>query len=96
MTFEDYQELMQAVVARQGYAGFHPSLYLVGDEDPFRIHDCPLSEDGEEQISKDFAAGLLEDGQTAYLAYRAGERTVEVCLIEDFQLTDKMRIRVAS
>ncbi|MBK1834723.1 hypothetical protein [Roseibacillus ishigakijimensis] len=94
MSYEDYQELMQAVVARQGYEGFHPSLYLVATEDPFRILDCPLSPEGEGEKAKAFAAELLAEGATAYLAYRAGERKVEVCLIEDFQLTEKVILRV--
>lgn len=95
MTFADYLELMQAVVARQGYEGFYPSLYLVGNEDPFQVHDCSLDEEGEQKIAKEFAASLLKESQRGYLAYRAGQRKVEVCLIEDFKITKIMVVQVA-
>ena len=94
MKFADYIEIIKDAVAHGGYDYFHRSLCEPSHGAKLHVLDGGLLPDGDERIAKEWAANFAEKGKVLYLAYRAGERRVDVCEITDHNMTDKVHIVV--
>jgi hypothetical protein len=94
MTFGEYVEIIKQSISTEGYAQFHPSLCEPGRETRLHVLDCELSVSGEEAIAKEWAATFHRAG-AIYIAYRAGERRVDVCEIRNRAVTEKLCIAVS-
>lgn len=95
MTFEEICEIIKQSIAKQGYNNFYPML-LVDDaaEDALNINvlECDLSPHGEEDIAKAWANEF--EASHKFLAYRSGNRHVNLCEILDDEVKEKVAIEV--
>ena len=73
-----------------GSLGDHRSLCEPSHGAKLHVLDGGLLPDGDERIAKEWAANFAEKGKVLYLAYRAGERRVDVCEVTDHNVTDKV------
>ena len=94
MTFSQYIEIIKESVATEGYDRFFPSLCHGESDVNLNVLECELGDAGEEVIAKEWATRFLDTRACVYLAYRCGDRFVDVCEIRGLEVTEKVRINV--
>jgi len=95
MTFEDYVQIIVTSVCETGYEAFLPSLCLVeGEQNTMMVLEGDLSEGGEEDLSKEWAATFMNDESNVFLAFRSGQRRVTVMEYAGFEPKRKKEIKV--
>jgi len=94
MTFEDYIELVKESAMEDGYNAYHPSLCILDPEPRIAVLESEISDEGEEDIAKDWARTLLDDTDAAYLSYRTTDRTIHIDKIENGEVTEEVLMKV--
>lgn len=95
MTFEEFCEIMKQSIAKQGYDQFYPMLVIddaAEDAINMNVLEGDLSSDGEEEVAKAWAAEF--DAPHKFLAYRAGNRHIQLCEFLDNDVKDEVSVRV--
>jgi len=95
MDIESYTTLIAESVAESGYDRFLPSLCISSDGgDDLNVLDTVLRDEGEKELSLNWAAQSIAENQKAYCAYRIGNRIIEIVEIIGRDVTAKNHLDV--
>ncbi len=94
MDFASYVKLITNSVAESGYETFMPSLCKVGDTIQMEVLAIDCSPEGDEEVAKQWASDILDPSCVTFLAYRLGNRIVEIIEISGYDVTNKQHLDV--
>lgn len=93
MTIDEYIQIIKTSIEEHGYDSFMPSACSWNEEKiNLEVLEADLSPEGEESLAKEWA--LHFESNRFYLAYRAGNRQIDVCEIIDLDVKNKVKIMV--
>jgi hypothetical protein len=94
MEFQDYVSLICSSVAEQGYEMFFPCACIPAEKISMRVLEIDLSPEGDKEATMNWISENFQDHPVVFFAYRAGNRKVHICRLEDWEIKKRVSVLV--